>query len=388
MNYSCIGLMISKYSFRIYIIRFYSSTSTTSQMDLNTMTTFRSLLLGVVNNKTSFLQNEDVTCFYHHHHSHNHHHSGGNDDSDSDNKQSSSSSSSSLVDKQHQQQKMANNKNVDVSQFKSINIDYLSASNFSFHPYHLNVNVNVEKSPKKSLLVLFAWLFAKERHLDKYRRLYMEQGFDILTIKVNVKDFIIPVVGSQVIASQALQFIKEHEQIYCSLVFHAFSVGAYQMGELLVMLNQEHNKEVKNIARKLLKGMIYDSAADINEAPIGLSKATTTNPLLQWAICSLLNAHFRFCYNLATRHYLASSDALHQNEFHCPSLVFLSKDDVVVNYVDQLKTAEQWQRRGISVTMKCWDQSPHVSHFFKHPDEYRSLLIEFLNKNVTGLIQQ
>lgn len=101
---------------------------------------------------------------------------------------------------------------------------------------------------------MFAWLFAKERHLDKYRRLYMEQGFDILTIKVNVKDFIIPVVGSQVIASQALQFIKEHEKIYCSLVFHAFSVGAYQMGELLVMLNQEHNKEVKNIARKLLKG--------------------------------------------------------------------------------------------------------------------------------------
>ncbi|KAH7636844.1 hypothetical protein HUG17_7050 [Dermatophagoides farinae] len=373
-----------KYSFRINIYHHNtcspfssssSSSSTTSQMDLNTMTTFRSLLLGVVNNKASFLQNEDVTCFYHHHN--HHHHSGGNGVGDNDENSDNTTSSSSA----NKQQRMANNnKNVDVSQFKSINIDYLSASNFSFHPCHLNVNV--DESSKKSLLVLFAWLFAKERHLDKYRRLYMEQGFDVLTIKVNVKDFIIPAVGSQVIASQAVQFIKEHEQDYFSLVFHAFSVGAYQMGELLVMLNQEHNKDVKNTARKLLKGMIYDSAADINEAPIGLSKATTTNPLLQWAICLLLSAHFRFCYNLATRHYLASSEALHQNEFHCPSLVFLSKDDVVVNYVDQFKTAEKWQKRGISVTMKCWDHSPHVSHFFKHPDEYRSSLIEFLNKNV------
>lgn len=108
----------------------------------------------------------------------------------------------------------------------------------------------------KSLLVLFAWLFAKERHLDKYRELYIEQGFDVLTIKVNVKDFIIPSVGTQVIAADVLRFIDENADYYQNLVFHAFSVGAYQLGEVFVLLKQEHNKKLKNTARQLLKGNI------------------------------------------------------------------------------------------------------------------------------------
>lgn len=128
--------------------------------------------------------------------------------------------------------------------------------------------------------------------------------------------------------------------------------------------------------------MIYDSAADIKEAPLGLSKASTSNRLLQWAICSLLNAHFRCCYQIATRHYIASSEAVHENEFRCPTLVFLSKDDEVVNYVDQVKTVDRWRQQGINVELKCWDQSPHVSHFFKHPQEYRSLVIDFLKTHI------
>lgn len=112
----------------------------------------------------------------------------------------------------------------------------------------------IQKS--KSLLVLFAWLFAKERHLDKYRSFYLKQGFDILTITVNVRDFIVPPLGSQVIAANVVRFIVEHSDHYESIMFHAFSVGAYQMGEVFVHLNREESKISKSVVGKLLKGTV------------------------------------------------------------------------------------------------------------------------------------
>lgn len=125
-------------------------------------------------------------------------------------------------------------------------------------------------------------------------------------------------------------------------------------------------------------GLIYDSALDINEAPVGLSKATTNNVILQWAIVALMNAHLKLCYHLSTRHYISSSQAVHENPFRCPTLVFLSKDDEVVDYKNQFEAIEQWRQEGIQVVAKCWEESPHVSHFFKHRDEYQSTMMDFL----------
>jgi len=108
----------------------------------------------------------------------------------------------------------------------------------------------------KPLLILFAWLFAKERHLDKYRALYLERGFDVLTIKVNVRDFLIPQSGSQQIAAHIVRFLAERQNLYRAYIFHAFSVGAYQMGELFVLLQKETHKQAENETKVLLKGII------------------------------------------------------------------------------------------------------------------------------------
>lgn len=132
-------------------------------------------------------------------------------------------------------------------------------------------------------------------------------------------------------------------------------------------------------------GMIYDSALDVNEAAIGLSKATTTNVILQWGINMLMSVHLKLCYHISTRHYISSSKAVHDNMFRSPTLVLLSKDDEVANYVNQFEVIDQWKKNGINVTTKCWDQSPHVSHFFKHRDEYQSLVEEFLRNTAKVL---
>lgn len=64
---------------------------------------------------------------------------------------------------------------------------------------------------------------------------------------------------------------------------HAFSVGAYIWGEVLVQIAAEQNHYQHIIDRTA--GQIYDSAADITEICVGLPFAVfPKNPVLQSAL--------------------------------------------------------------------------------------------------------
>ncbi|KAJ6221946.1 hypothetical protein RDWZM_000491 [Blomia tropicalis] len=363
--------------FAIYI---GNKSSTSWMFDLSV--TLRSLLFGRRTNKTFFVHNHDDVCFHTSTTSpgaigfnNNNMNINNNNNTMTNNNNNNNSllSASTATTKQRSP----------GSKLKSTPIEWLPSENFSFHQSTCDQTDSIGQ--QRPLLILFAWLFAKERHLDKYRTLYMERGFDILTIKVNVRDFLIPQSGSQQIAAYIVKFLEERRPKYRAYIFHAFSVGAYQMGELFVLLEKEVNKQANSDTKTMLKGIIYDSALDIREAPLGLSKATTNNTFLQWGISSLMNAHLRLCYHLSTRHYICSSQAVRANRYGAPTLVFLSKDDEVANYLHQFEIIDKWRQDGVPVMAKCWDQSPHVSHFFKHPDEYRTFLDDFL-KNTAKIL--
>jgi len=116
---------------------------------------------------------------------------------------------------------------------------------------------SVETDEKRPLLVLFAWLFAKERHLDKYRKLYIQKGFDVLTVKIQVLDFLIPSRGSHIVAQNIVDFLRDHDSKYPTFIFHAFSVGAYQMGEVFVHLRKYENQTVLDKTQQSLKGNVF-----------------------------------------------------------------------------------------------------------------------------------
>ncbi len=91
-----------------------------------------------------------------------------------------------------------------------------------------------------------------------------------------------------------------------------------------------------------------------------------------------MNAHLKLCYYVSTQHYINSSRAVHDNPYDTPALIFISKDDEVANYKNQYFVTSKWEAKGVPVLHKCWDQSPHVSHFFKHPKDYREMMDDFL----------
>ena len=79
-----------------------------------------------------------------------------------------------------------------------------------------------------------------------------------------------------------------------------------------------------------------------------------------------------------------ASTAFHENNLRLPSLFLFSKADPIGVSTAIVGIIDKWIRDGIDVSHKCWDNSPHVSHFHHHPDEYIDTLISFLES--AGLV--
>jgi hypothetical protein len=51
----------------------------------------------------------------------------------------------------------------------------------------------------KPLVVILSWLQAKQKHLSKYAKVYLDQGFDVLVTQITPWQLLWPVKGSQVL---------------------------------------------------------------------------------------------------------------------------------------------------------------------------------------------
>ncbi|CAG2179988.1 unnamed protein product [Oppiella nova] len=239
----------------------------------------------------------------------------------------------------------------------------------------------------RPLVVLLTWLMAQDKHVDKYSNLYLQKGFDVLTVKTNPFDLLFPAIGSRKIAQNCVTALHKELTQYSSVILHAFSVGAYQFGEILLEM-QEQDKQVAHKTQQLedrIKGIVFDSVVPIEELSNGVSRSLTTNPFLYKVIKSTINGHLKVFNRIATKYYRASSKAVWNIHMRVPALVLVSQNDRIGTASANKKLTDVWRDLGIDVTFKCWEKSAHVQHLPKHPIEYEELIDNFLNKvNITS----
>ncbi|KAJ8868732.1 hypothetical protein PR048_030271 [Dryococelus australis] len=230
----------------------------------------------------------------------------------------------------------------------------------------------------RQLVVLLAWMMAKHKHIMKYANFYMQQGFDVLAVNITPWQLLWPVSGSQVVASDLLQFLNANK-IYNSILLHGFSVGAYVWSEALVKIKD--NSELYRPVFDSIIGQVWDSAADITEIPVGFPQAVfPRNPILQSAFRKYLRYHLQKFHIAATAHYIRASQIFYSGFLRVPALFLLSKTDPIGALGSNTRCREGWDALGMKTYMKCWDKSPHVGHFRKHPEEYLAELSTFLNR--------
>lgn len=244
---------------------------------------------------------------------------------------------------------------------------------------------NVDKDPEtfklkhsveKPLVILLSWLLAKQKHLEKYAQIYIEQGFDVLTISISPWQLLWPAKGSQLVAADLLKLL-ENNHSYNPILLHGFSVGGYFWGECMVQMAKDTTRYQLIIDR--ICGQIWDSAAGITEIPIGVPKAMfNKNDTLQKALRSYMIYHMKAFHEVATQHYIRSNTMFHDTMVRAPALFLLSKNDPVGSVASNQVLRDHWEALNIQVTWKCWEKSAHVGHFRRHKEEYLEALFNHL----------
>lgn len=237
-----------------------------------------------------------------------------------------------------------------------------------------NIRIHrVNSTDIRPLVLMFSWLLAKGKHLQKYSEIYMNEGFDVKTIQVHVKQLLLP-RQTQSMTEKILDLLST-ELSNRPLMVHGFSVGGYVFGEFMLKLLQNPEKYA-NIPPRL-QGLIFDSVVDMNGIPIGVSRAATQNRAYQKLIHSALDLYLK---TPSVKHYNLSSAIFKDNSLNIPSLLMYSHSDPVVEPEKIEGLASSWRERGVNAYTRFWNDAPHVSLFMKHPEEYTQTVVEFIRQ--------
>ena len=227
----------------------------------------------------------------------------------------------------------------------------------------------------RPLVLIYGWLAAKAKHMHKYGDFYITKGFDVLHIKVKPHQILWP-IKAQGVTEKILDFVETPDNRSKPILVHGFSVGGYLYGETLVKIL--NNNKYSNVGSRI-RGQVFDSPVDFEGVPRGTGMALSDIPAVQKSIKFTLEMFLNTFKEQTQQHYHNSSAAFHNNDLSIPSLMLHSTSDPVGTPEPIMKVYNNWEKKGVQVYRKCWDDSRHVSHFAKHPIEYIAQLNGFLH---------
>lgn len=225
----------------------------------------------------------------------------------------------------------------------SINKNLILNSTYTLDHLKAPTGSEVLVPSNSKLVILFAYMMAKEKHLAKYRLLYYDKGFDVLTVKTPPLDFLYPTIGTQRIAANLLDTLnKKLIRSYPSIVIHGLSVGGYQYSEVLVLLHKGADAEAAaNLPAserkctnliKSIKGTIYDSICNVDSVPYGLSRTVFGENIIASMVEKAVLLHNRVFYSISRKHHEAAQSLFEARPVSCPSLFLASEDDKMADF--------------------------------------------------------
>jgi acetyl esterase/lipase len=246
-----------------------------------------------------------------------------------------------------------------------------------------NLMENVHNlAPDRKLVIFMSWLMAKDRQIEKYRQIYMERGFDVLTVQTYPYQFLAPPLGAQRVAENLLRFLKTNASTYPNVLIHGCSAGAYLFAETMVKVNRAlddpKRRQCMEIVLPVIKGTIFDSIVD-PETPVTFTRAAFSNQMVASVAEYILKGYLFLTYPMALKHYRAGTEAFLNNPLMCPALILASRSDKLTNMEINEKVVSRWSQKGREVRLKVWPDSGHCGHLQKYPKDYEQEIHTFLH---------
>ena len=242
-------------------------------------------------------------------------------------------------------------------------------------------NEDTERGNKTPLVLMFPWLTAGQRSLDRYCNLYHQRDWDVLTIHGKLQHFLWP-RRSEVVARELLTYLLEVEaETNRPLVVHASSIGAYLYTVFVMQLRKRPMLLTK--FQHVIGGQVFDSIVigGLGRMGNGIATSLTNNRVLRPLIRGLLFSYFRITKRQTIDFYDTALSVFYESPIAGPMLFFYSCDDPMSDLRAMEELIEHLRAQSTNdIIGKCWSLSEHAGHLRRHMDEYIQILDTFLSK--------
>ena len=229
------------------------------------------------------------------------------------------------------------------------------------------------------LVLLMPWATATERALDRFRTLYAQQGFNVLTAyALHPKFFLWPPTSAPVVAEISNYLITKTDA--SPIVVHALSIGAYVYSLLLARVI-EHDQEFKELQPRIY-GQVFDSMVlgTRKEQRTSLSDVITKSWILQKLMSNTFSLYFFLTHSYTLSQYERLHDIFWNNPFKTSVYCIYSSQDPMCKTESMEEFIDLWKvRTGNLPHFKQFDGSHHAECLRNFPEEYEDCLVKYLN---------
>ncbi|XP_022105870.1 uncharacterized protein LOC110987444 [Acanthaster planci] len=228
------------------------------------------------------------------------------------------------------------------------------------------------------LTLLLPWATATERNLDRFRTLYADRGFNVLTAYSKLINFIRP-RSAQPVAAEIIDYLCTQTG-KVPIVVHAFSIGAFMYANILIRMADQHQQF--SALQPRIRGQVFDSLiiGTLKEMRVGLAHMLSNNRTLQWLISSSSAIYFYLTHSNTVEVYDQLVDIFWKNPFHTPILCYYSMTDPMCKVESMERFLKAWKERTGEVSHShCVPNARHAEILRGGPEDYRVILFKYLD---------
>ena len=232
---------------------------------------------------------------------------------------------------------------------------------------------------KRMVVLMVGWAQSSQKVLSKYAAFYTGLGLPCLAMALSIQHFWFSRRGNNA-TQNVLSLLDNSLQQPASLLLHTFSGGGIV---IFPQFLSEHERPNSLFASKIVPvGMIFDSGPSNFAFRPGLEAAKL---VYQQGGYNILTYALASSFGILTdvvvgpRKRAGRVEALeHARLLQMPQLYLYSRKDTVCLPETVEEVMEGQKRKGREVSSQCWEDSQHVRHFTKHPEEYTRRIVDFI----------
>ncbi|XP_073475405.1 transmembrane protein 53-like isoform X3 [Aquarana catesbeiana] len=258
----------------------------------------------------------------------------------------------------------------------------LSVKKYS-NSFSLYTNLSNSESSQapRPLLLFLPWLGSKAKSHEKYIQLYFKLGFDVFVAESSVSHFLWPRTGLEH-ARQLLNLLMEQEDLSSRRLFvHAVSVGGYLFAQMLVCSSKEQRELLERV-----NGQVFDSLVigSTERMATGVARMLSS-PLLEPLLVRGMLLYFSLLKGQTADYYDRGIQTFLEKPVHSPVLFFYCLNDPMCDHVALEELMQRWEKQGIEVQGKKWQDSVHAGNLRKHTEEYTDTLNSFISSLLNNM---